>query len=691
VKLLLAPLAGRVSAALALVGAVGVVFLVAVIASPEKTPAAISADLPPSSQAAIAEERQQALPSPDVQPAILVFSRDDGQPLTIDDQSTAMDRATAAAAEIGSAERPQPRLSADGTVLVTSVPVSTVDGDLAVADTVDQIRGTVGSGLPQGVDVAVTGGPAFSADLTKVFDGANTTLLLATAAVVALLLIVTYRSPWLWIVPLVVVGVSEQVTLKVVELLAEPLGLVVDDAATGITSVLVFGAGTDYALLLISRYREQLRLVEDRFAAMRTALARTTEPVVASAGTVIISLLTLLLASQPTTRGLGFSAAVGVFIAMLAALLVLPAAMVLPGRRLFWPFVPRVGDPAPSGTVWERIGRLVARRPAPVALAGSAFLVVLALGGVGLSVGLTQNEVFINKPEAVVGQETLAKSFPEGATAPVAILTNPDAVAALEDSVRAVDGVDSVTAGPVEGRIAQVDVVLSSPPGSSASYDAVEALRSTVASVPGADAVVGGEVAASLDAKNAASRDAKVIIPLVLLLVATALVLLLRSLVGAAILVATVVANYFAAVGLSWWLFSNVLEFPALDTGVLLLSFLFLVALGVDYNIFLVTRAREEARTEGTTQGMLRALRVTGGVITSAGILLAAVFAVLGVLPLIALAQIGTIVCVGVLLDTLLVRTVLVPALTFMVGDRFWWPSRAPEAHSEQPEPALAR
>jgi RND superfamily putative drug exporter len=365
--------------------------------------------------------------------------------------------------------------------------------------------------------------------------------------------------------------------------------------------------------------------------------------------------------------------------------------MVLPGRRLFWPFVPRVGDPAPSGTVWERIGRLVARRPAPVALAGSAFLVVLALGGVGLSVGLTQNEVFINKPEAVVGQETLAKSFPEGATAPVAVLTNPESVAAIKDSVRAVDGVDSVTAGPVEGPTAQVDVVLSSPPGSSASYDAVEALRSTVASVPGADAVVGGEVAASLDAKNAASRDAKVIIPLVLLLVATALVLLLRSLVGAAILVATVVANYFAAVGLSWWLFSNVLEFPALDTGVLLLSFLFLVALGVDYNIFLVTRAREEARTEGTTQGMLRALRVTGGVITSAGILLAAVFAVLGVLPLIALAQIGTIVCVGVLLDTLLVRTVLVPALTFMVGDRFWWPSRAPEAHSEQPEPVLAR
>ena len=279
------------------------------------------------------------------------------------------------------------------------------------------------------------------------------------------------------------------------------------------------------------------------------------------------------------------------------------------------------------------------------------------------------------KPEAVLGQETLASAFPAGESAPASIITNPASVAAVVTAAKAVPGVASVTPGSATSEVAQVDAVLSAAPGREASYEAILALRSAVAAVPGADAVVGGDVATRLDVRDAAVRDATVVIPIVLIVVFTVLVLLLRSLLAPVLLVATVLGTFFAALGASWWIFQNVLGYPALDTAVLLLSFLFLVALGVDYNIFLATRAREEAQLGTTRDGMLTALRATGGVITSAGILLAAVFAVLGVLPLIALAQVGLIVCIGVLLDTLLVRTVLVPALAFILGERFWWPA----------------
>jgi RND superfamily putative drug exporter len=311
-----------------------------------------------------------------------------------------------------------------------------------------------------------------------------------------------------------------------------------------------------------------------------------------------------------------------------------------------------------------------------VGASATGLLVVMALGGIGVQVGLSQNEQFRVKPEAVLGQETLSSAFPAGASAPAAVLTNPASVTAVVAAAKTVDGVVSATPGAASAEVAQIDVVLSGEPGSEASYDQIRALRDAVGAVPGADAVVGGDVALRLDSKDASLRDAKVVIPIVLLLVAIVLVVLLRSITAAALLVATVLGTFFAALGVSWFVFENVLHYPALDNQVLLLSFLFLVALGVDYNIFLATRAREEAMVSDTRDGMLTALRATGGVITSAGILLAAVFAVLGVLPLIALAQVGIIVCVGVLLDTLLVRTVLVPALAFIFGERFWWPSK---------------
>ncbi|AYF26426.1 MULTISPECIES: MMPL family transporter [Micromonospora] len=634
------------------------------------------------------ERLQEQLPSKDAQTALVVVSRADGGPLSGADRST-LDGISGDLGSLAAGGRVSPaQVSPDGTVALVAVPLSTEGGPSAVVDEVEKLREAVGD-LPGELTVEVTGGPAFTADLGKVFQGADTTLLLVTAAVVAVLLLVTYRSPFLWLVPLLVVGATEQITLRVVESLVPAFGIYLPSGqVTGIASVLVFGAATNYALLLIARYREELRREEDRFAAMRSALRRTAEPILASGSTVVLGVLTLLLSEQETNRALALACATGVIFAMLSALFVLPAALLLFGRGLFWPFVPRVGSAAREGRIWGRLGELVVRRPLPVAALAVLLLAGLALGGLGIRTGLSETEQFSEKPEAVAGAETLARAFPAGSTQPVAVLTTPQAAQAVLAAAGGVDGVASARPGAAGDRVAQIDVVLTAEPGSAASDRAVVALRDAVSAVPdsappaveGADApdgaLVGGSVAATYDSNEANTKDLKLILPLILLLVGAVLVLLLRGLLAPLLLVLTVIASFFASLGAAWLLFDHVLDFPALDSGVLLLAFVFLVALGVDYNIFLVTRAREDARRSGTRDGMLSALRVTGGVITSAGILLAAVFAVLGVLPLITLTQIGIIVCIGVLLDTLLVRTVLVPALAFLLGDRFWWPGR---------------
>ncbi|MEU3456058.1 efflux RND transporter permease subunit [Micromonospora sp. NPDC006766] len=634
------------------------------------------------------ERLQKQLPSSEVQPAVVAVSRADRAPLTESDRAALADRSAALARLAVGGQVSPAQISPDGTVALVAVPLSTAGGQQAVVDEVAQLRAAV-TDLPDALTVAVTGAPAFTADLTKVFDGADVTLLAVTAAVVALLLLVTYRSPFLWLVPLLVVAATEQLTQRAVATIVPALGIHLQEGqVTGIASVLVFGAATDYALLLIARYREELRREQDRFTAMRAALRRTAEPILASGCTVVLGVLTLLLSQQETNRALAVACATGVVFAMLSALLVLPAILVIFGRGLFWPFVPRLGSPAREGRLWGRLGAAVVRRPAPVAALATLLLAGLALGGLGVRSGLSETEQFRVKPEAVAGAETLARAFPAGTTQPVAVLTNPAAAQAVPAAASTVDGVASARPGPAGDRVAQVDVVLAAEPGSAASDRAVAALRDAVAAVPdsappavaGADAptgaLVGGTVAATYDAEQANTEDLRLILPIILLLVGAVLVLLLRGLLAPALLVLTVIASFFASLGAAWLVFDHLLGFPALDSGVLLLAFVFLVALGVDYNIFLVTRAREDARSTGTRAGMLSALRVTGGVITSAGVLLAAVFAVLGVLPLITLTQIGIIVCVGVLLDTLLVRTVLVPALAFVLGDRFWWPGR---------------
>jgi RND superfamily putative drug exporter len=391
-------------------------------------------------------------------------------------------------------------------------------------------------------------------------------------------------------------------------------------------------------------------------------------------------------ADLPGNQALGYACAAGIAVAALFGLLVLPAALAVCGRGLFWPFVPRVRTEVgvPRGG-WYRIGSAVVRRPALVTAGSLVLLALLAAGLADARLGLSRTESFRVQAESIDGLQTLGRAFPAGAADPVVVLSSPQAAEEVLRVAGQSPGVSAARPGERTAALAETVVTLRAAPDTAESYTAIRALRQQLDTVPGADALVGGTVAANLDARELAERDLRVVVPLILAVVVLVLLVLLRSVVAAFALVVTVVLTYFAALGASTFAFTRWLDFPGLDVQVPLLAFLFLVALGIDYNIFLATRAREETPRRGTRRGMVVALSVTGGVITSAGILLAAVFAVLGVLPLITLTELGIIVGFGVLLDTLLVRTVLVPALAALFGPRFWWPSRIdpPPAHDD--------
>jgi RND superfamily putative drug exporter len=634
------------------------------------------AGLPSTSESVRVTSAQENLPGADTTSALLVFTRD-GEELTAAD-ITAITAASASLADFSSEGFvPPPTVSDDGTTALVAVPLD-VEGDLDVQTArAGDLRAIANADLPTGLTALLSGPEGFAVDLSAVFAGADFTLLLTTVIVVAVLLIVTYRSPWLWLVPLAVIGTADGLASIVATRVASAIGITLDASTTGILSVLVFGAGTNYALLLIARYRDELRVVDDRRAAMASALRGAGPAILASGGTVVLSLLTLLFAQLTGNRALGIACATGVVIAMVFALVVLPAALVLFGRGLFWPYVPKFGSRDASATgIWARLGTLVSRKPVAVVAIGVVLLGGLSVGVTQIRTGLAQTEIFISEPEAVRGQNLIADSFAAGSGSPTTVIVNADFAEEARDVAANVAGVDSATVGETDGSITEVSVVLAAAAETEAAFETVRDLRADLGQIDGADALVGGLDAQALDVATATQADQDLVIPLILALVFLVLMILLRSLLAPLLLLLTVVASFFASLGLSWVLFRTVFDFPAMDTNVVLLSFLFLVALGVDYNIFLVTRAREEARLLGTRDGMIRALSATGGVITSAGILLAAVFAVLGVLPLITLTQIGIIVCVGVLLDTLVVRTVIVPALAFIAGDRFWWPGR---------------
>lgn len=572
---------------------------------------------------------------------------------------------------------PPAAISEDGTTALITVPLTQTDDFELTTERVETMRELAPEDMPAGLNVYVTGPEAFIKDVGSIFEGADFLLLAFTAGVVALLLLVTYRSPVLWLIPLAVVGTADGMAGILARRGADMLGFNPDASVTGILSVLVFGAATNYALLLIARYREELLSHEDRREAMRIAIRGAGPAILASGSTVAVALALLLLAEIEGRQVLGLVSAIGIVVAMITGLLVLPSALVVFGRWIFWPFVPKVGGKNPyERSIWSKLGKAVSKRPLAIASVGVALLATLASGGLGIKNGLSATEIFIEKPEAVLGQEVLADAFPAGSATPTfVIVSNEYADQALE--LVDLPGVAEITEGNSDETYTEFRLVLDADPESEAALELVRDLRSELDQLPAdAVAVVGGQDATTLDVTDATARDQALLVPLILISVFLILILLLRSLAAPIFLMIAVVGSFFSAVGASWLIFQNVFGFPALDLTVLILAFLFLVALGVDYSIFLVTRAQEEAKELGTREGMKKALGATGGVITSAGILLAAVFTVLGVLPLIALAQVGTIVGIGVLLDTLLVRTVIVPAIAFTTGKKFWWPRK---------------
>lgn len=628
---------------------------------------------PPDSESARAAVLAAGFDDADEGTVLLVATRDDGAQLGDADLDALSDLAADVRAETGR-EPHGPIVSDDGEAAAIQATLTLEDDD-AAADAVRDLRGTVTQHPIDGVSVQVTGGPAFGVDVASAFDGADFTLLMVTLGIVALLLIVTYRSPVLWMVPLVVVALADQLANKATAAIGAGLGLQFD---SGIVSVLVFGAGTNYALLLISRYREELARETDHRRALVGAWRATAPAIVASNVTVVLALSTLTLAVIPGTRGLGIASAVGLLIALAAVLLVLPPALAVCGRRLFWPFAPRVGDAAVTGRVWGAVAQRVSLRPWVPLVGALALLGAFAGGLAGASVGLTQVEKFRVASESAAGLTALGEHLPAGEAQPMIVIGDVSDTDALTAAIGDVPGVlrVSTTGESTDGALVRLLVVGHPAPGTPESLDLVGAVREAAHAVPG-DAVVGGPVAADLDAREGNQHDLLLIVPLVLAVSLLVLIVLLRSLVAPVLLLAVNILSAVAAIGAGTWLSRVLFGWEALDLQVPLLSFLFLVALGIDYTIFLVHRTRVEARTVGTRQGMVRALTATGGVITSAGVVLAAVFAALGLLPLVTLGQIGLIVGIGVLVDTFVVRTLVVPAIFAIVGERMWWPGTA--------------
>ncbi len=570
-----------------------------------------------------------------------------------------------------------PTYSEDGIAALLTVPIVAGGDEEILINAVDSIREIGGEDLPAGLTEKVTGPAGFSADASAAFEGINSTLLFTTAILVLVLLVLIYRSSIFWVIPLFAVLLAEFVVRGIGYLLASA-GLVINGQVGGILLVLVFGAGTDYALLLTARYREELRLVEDRHEAMRIAVRQAGPAIIASAGTVVAALLCLSFASVNSTAGLGPVGAMGVAVAAIAMLTVLPALLLIGGRRAFWPFVPRVGSEERSRRgSWRGLGEWIERRHRPVWIVTTLALGAIALGTLTLDDNVTTANAFRGDVESVEGQALIEESFPAGASAPtVALVTDPAKVEAVREAAARSSVVDSVAAPETGSTGVRFDVTLNADPFAEDGYAAIDVLRDDLQAVGGDAVLVGGATAEEADLRAAIERDTKLLVPLVLIVVFAILIVLLRSVVAPLMLMATVVLSFFAALGLALLVFSLFTDFPGEDPSYPLFAFIFLVALGVDYNIFLMARVREEAHRMPTRDAMLLALAVTGGVITSAGVVLAGTFAVLAVLPLIALTQLGITVALGVLLDTLVVRSILVPALTFELGERTWWPSR---------------
>ena len=589
--------------------------------------------------------------------------------------------------------------SEDGNAILANVPL---DGNSltkllpneepVLPAIVEALREDLGSlAKENNLTAYVTGPGGLFGDLFGAFGDIDSTLLLTTLGVVALILVVVYRSPILWIIPLLSALFALSTAGGIVYLLAKNDIIDVDGQSQGILSVLVIGAATDYALLLIARYREELHLHENRFDAMRAAYKGVWEPILASGSTVAISLLVLLFSQLTNTAGLGPIGAIGIACSVITILTLLPALLLIFGRWIFWPRRPEFdGEDQVLSGVWSKVGNTIGRSPRKAWVITGVILLAFAFTSTTLKAdGVGTVDSFTTNPESVVGQKLLLTHFPGGEGDPTQVVVNVDKIDAVAAAVKNAPGVSSVAplldgfaipGGPVPeikvvNNKAILNVTLDKAPDSvEASNDIPEIRR--LAQQADSTALVGGTSAVSYDIRSANDRDNKTIIPIVLVVITIILGLLLRSILSAALLLGTVVLSYFATLGVCALVFNHVFGFEGGDTSFPLFAFIFLVALGIDYNIFLMTRVREESIKLGTRQGVIKGLTVTGAVITSAGIVLAATFAVLGLIPLVPLAQLGFAVAVGVLLDTIIVRSILVPAMVHDIGPKIWWPSK---------------
>lgn len=734
--------------------------------------------LPASAESTLVANEQAAFSEGSSLPVLVVLTRPDGEVLSSADLAAAAAFAEAIPglpvedATVADFLDPGPIIpipSQDGQALLVNVPLNadmagenTPSGELALAVVTESIR--EGAADVGGLQVNVTGPAGILTDLIAIFGAIDTALLGATALIVAIILIFVYRSPFIWVIPLLGSLMALTAASAIVYVLAKNEVLVLNGQSQGILTVLVFGAATDYALLTIARYREELHHHALHTDAIKAAWRGTVEPITASAATVIIGLMCLLLSELNSNRSLGPVGAAGILGALVVSLTFLPALLAIPsivlpvlaflvptviglglslvsdvsvgpfaavggllavvtivgwvvfgimrirrpewgpfsrqkfppGRWAFWPKVPREDDVDErlSG-LWSKLATSVGRRPRTTWVVTA--LVMLVFAGFSLTLkadGITTTEAFVNETDSVIGQDQLAEHFAGGLGTPTIVIANAESLPAVVAATQATPGVADVvpfTGGApgdpsaptdpviVDGR-AQLLVTLTAAADSAEAEGTVQQIRDSVGSIEGAEALVGGQTASQLDVDTASLRDRNLIIPVVLIVIFFVLVLLLRSIAAPVLLMGTVVLSFFATLGVCAIFFNSVFGFAGADTSFPLFAFVFLVALGVDYNIFLMTRVREESINIGTRPGILKGLTVTGGVITSAGIVLAATFLVLGVLPLVFLRELGFAVAVGVLLDTFIIRSTLVPALAYDIGKRVWWPSRLAKA-----------
>lgn len=671
--------------------------------------------LPASAEATKAQELIKQFNDSEAIPAIVLFVSD--TQLTNKDMQAIADSLENVAKIAGVAPEMSPAISAeDGMAAQVFVQI---ESDAKISEVVNQISATLQSKTPEAVSVYVTGPAGFTADLITAFSGIDGILLAVALIAVFVILILVYRS---LILPVAVLSTSIfalTAALLTVWWLAKWEILMLSGQTQGILFILVIGAATDYSLLFVARYKEELRLNADKASAVKKSISGSAEPIIASGSTVIAGLLCLLLSDLKSNSSLGPVAAIGIVFAMLAALTLLPALLYAFGRASFWPQKPKY-DPALSlrenvndttKGFWSKVAQLVKKRPRTIWLATTAALILGTFGVSGLNAsGVAQSELVLGSSEARDGQELLGKHFPGGSGSPVQVVT----AAELQDTVMAVmqemPGIDSVsvqasTADRSEANVVNGQVLLQGTlayaADSNESIETVKNLRaelqknavitaagsgSAAGAGSGAESgsgsgaapatLVGGITAIALDTNEASIKDRNLIIPIVLLVITLILMVLLRSVLAPILLIATTVLSFGTAMGVSALVFNKVFEFPGADPAVPLFGFIFLVALGIDYNIFLMTRVREESKKHGTREGILRGLTVTGGVITSAGIVLAATFAALAVIPILFLLQLAFIVAFGVLLDTFIVRSFLVPALAYDLGARVWWPSK---------------